>query len=255
MRPIIGITAWLRSLPTYLGEQTALYTVAREYVDHVVAAGGLPVILPRGEDAGEILRSIDGLLLTGGDDLHPESYGEARSEASRGTDREADRWEIALVRGAAASSLPALGICRGMQVMSVAFGGRLLQDLHGAEGHPDLGEMRPAQILSQRHPVRLVDGCALARLYDRPERPVNTIHHQAVVDPGTLRPVGHGPGGVIEAVEADGDWPAIGVQWHPEKMDDPEEQRLFVHFVAEARRYAERRAGETAAAPGGVRAR
>lgn len=237
-RPRIGISAWLRALPTFLGEQTYLYTLGCEYVDAVSLAGGLPLILPRAATVDTVLDTIDGLLLSGGDDIHPASYGDPYIEASLGVDREADEWEIELVRGAARHGMPTLGICRGMQIMSVAFGGRLVQDMAGLEGHRDIHHMPPDDILAERHAVRFDGACTLATIYGASTREVNTIHHQAVVDAGQLTVTGYGPAGVIEAVEPAWDWPAIGVQWHPEKLDDPAERQLLEYLVRSAREFA-----------------
>jgi putative glutamine amidotransferase len=239
MRPRIGITAWLRALPTYLGRETQLYTLGSEYVERVLAAGGLPLLLPHAGNAEEVIGLLDGLLLSGGDDLHPESYGDQHDGTSTGVRRDVDDWEIALVRAAAARRLPTLGICRGMQVMTVAFGGKLIQNLEDVEGHPHLGGMEPEAILALRHRVSLEPACTIATIYGETEHSVNTIHHQAVVEAGTLHVVGYGSGGVIEAVEADKNWPALGVQWHPEKMHEPQENRLFEYFVAAAKQYTQ----------------
>ncbi len=243
MKPRIGITAWLRHLPTPLGDRTELYTIGREYVNRVVAAGGVPLILPRAEDLGSVMEVLDGLLLSGGGDVHPYSYGDIHDGTSTEVDPQADAWEIALVRAAAKRRLPTLGICRGMQVMAVTFGGRIEQHVTGRPHHPEMAEMAPEAILTQRHPVTLEPDCTLARIYGETRRQVNTIHHQAVSEVGRiadpqLRVVGHGSDGVIEAIEARTDWPAIGVQWHPEKMSEPDERRIFDHFVATARAYA-----------------
>lgn len=251
MKPRIGITAWLRRLPTSLGERTELYTIGREYVDRVVDAGGLPLILPRAEDAGAALELLDGLLLSGGGDVHPSSYGDVHDGTSSDVDAQADAWEIALVQAASARRMPTLGICRGMQVMAVAFSGRLAQHVTGRPHHPELSAMTPDAILTQRHPVTLEPDCLVARIYGETRRHVNTIHHQAIADPGALRVVGHGSDGVIEAIESRDDWPAIGVQWHPEKMDEPAEKRIFDHFIAQARAYAAQR--ETRNAAGAAR--
>jgi putative glutamine amidotransferase len=239
MRPRIGITTWLRTLPTYLGRETLLYTLGSEYVERVLAAGGLPLLLPHAGDAAEVLDHLDGLLLSGGDDLHPESYGERHDGTSTGVSREADDWEIALVHAAAARRMPTLGICRGMQVMAVAFGGKLTQDLDEVEGHPHLANMESEAILALRHLVSLEPTCTIACLYGETEHAVNTIHHQAVAEAGTLRVVGYSSGGVIEAIEADNDGLALGVQWHPEKMHEPLEDRLFEYFIARSTQYAQ----------------
>lgn len=248
MRPRIGITAWLRRFSTMLGEQKEFFTIGREYVDSIVAAGGAPILLLRAEDVDEVLPLIDGLLLSGGGDVHPGAYGDAHDGTSTEVDPHADAWEIALVRAASERRLPTLGICRGMQVMAVAFGGRLVQDVTTLAAHPDISVMTPEAILAQRHPVTLEPGCLVASIYGETRCMVNSIHHQAVADAGTLRVVGYGPDGVIEALESGNGWPAIGVQWHPEKMHEPVERRIFDHFIADARAFAARRQQRDAAA-------
>lgn len=238
MHPKIGITTWLRPLPTYLGAQTWLYTLGREYVERTQAAGGLPLLLPHLADVEETLDLLDGLVLSGGGDLHPESYGEMDEGTSSGISLEADRWEIALVRSARKRRLPLLGICRGVQIMAVALGGRLSQEISGRAGHPALDRLAGEAILGLRHEVNLEPTCALAAIYGQTTLQVNTIHHQAVSDAGEARVVGYGAGEVIEALQArEDDWPALGVQWHPEKLPGSREDRLFAYIVAEARRY------------------
>lgn len=243
VRPRIGITAWRRPLPTPLGDATDLYTLGVEYADAVQAAGGLPLILPHGDDAEAMLDAIDGLVLSGGGDLDPRSYGET-PVAVKDERLEADRWELALVRGAARRGLPLIGICRGMQVLAVAHGGRLAQDIAGRDGHPDMGDLSADAILAARHPVAIASGSALGALYGTATRRVNTIHHQAVVDPGALVVSARTADGMIEAVEAPDGGCLIGVQWHPEKLPAAEaaaERPLFAHLVAQARAYAARR--------------
>lgn len=244
-RPRIGITAWRRPLPTPLGARTDLYTLGVEYAAAVQAAGGLPLILPHGTaaDADATLDAIDGLVLSGGGDLDPRSYGAAR-ESAKDDRLDADRWELALVAAARARRLPVLGICRGMQVLAVAHGGRLDQDIAGRDGHPDMDALPPDAILDARHAVALAPDTTLGRVYGQGERLVNTIHHQAVADAGSLRVSGTDGSGMIEAVEAADGTCLLGVQWHPEKLPASEaaaERRLFEHLVDEARTYAARR--------------
>ncbi len=241
MKPRIGITTWLRPLSTYLGEQTLLYTLGYEYVDSVIAGGGLPLLLPHANDPNETLNILDGLLLTGGADVHPLSYNAQHDGTSSGVDQKADMWEIGLVHEAARRGMPVLGICRGMQIMAVAFGGSLLQNLVEVEGHPAMSQLDAEAILNLRHNVVFDPSCSLAAIYQVHERQINTIHHQAVIDAGQMRAVGMGTGNVIEAIEAPEQktWPALGVQWHPEKMHEAIEERLFTHFVASAAQYAD----------------
>ncbi len=242
-RPRIGITAWRRPLATPLGAATDLYTLGVEYAAAVQAAGGVPLILPHGDDPDAVLDALDGLLLSGGGDLDPRSYGEANL-AAKDERLDADRWEIGLVRAARVRRMPLLGICRGMQVLAVAAGGRLDQEVGGREGHPDMSAMSADAILGTRHDVSIVPDSTLGRLYGESRRQVNTIHHQAVADAGGLRVAAADPSGLIEAVEAADGWCGLGVQWHPEKLSPEEaaaERPLFDHLIAEARAYAARR--------------
>ncbi len=242
-RPRIGITAWRRPLATPLGAATDLYTLGVEYAEAVQAAGGLPLILPHGDDAEAVLDTLDGLLLSGGGDLDPRSYGEANL-AAKEQRLDADRWEIDLVRAARARRLPLVGICRGMQVLAVAAGGRLEQEIAGRAGHPDMGELSAAAILAARHDVTIAPQSELGRVYGATRRQVNTIHHQAVADAGGLAVAATDPTGLIEAVESTDGWCGLGVQWHPEKLTPEEavaERPLFEHLIAEARAYAARR--------------
>ena len=242
-RPRIGITAWRRALPTPLGEATDLYTLGTEYAAAVQAAGGLALIVPHGDDAEAALDALDGLLLSGGGDVDPRSYGET-TVGSKDERLDADRWEVALARAAEARDMPVLGICRGMQVLAVAHGGRLDQEISGRAGHPDMGPMTAAEILGARHSVTIDAASVLGGIYGATSRTVNTIHHQAVVDPGDLAVTARDDSGMIEAIETPGRACCIGVQWHPEKLPAEEagaERGLFRHLIEQARTYAARR--------------
>jgi putative glutamine amidotransferase len=250
VKPRIAITPWRRALPTYLGERTALDTLDPAYSDRVAEAGGVALIVPRPPAAQadavarEVLDLADGLLLSGGGDVDPASYGAPREHVDD-ADPAADAWEVALVRAARERRMPTLGICRGAQVMAVAFGGTLAQRLAGDTLHQDLAGMTPEAILAERHEVELHPGSAVAQLFGgRPVLRVNTIHHHAVADAGALEVTARAGGDLIEAVEPADGWPAIGVQWHPEKMDEPEQRALFERLVEDAREFrAQRRGG------------
>ena len=231
-RPRIGLTAYRRSLPTALGERTDLYTLDPSYTDRVALAGGVPVILPHGEDPADVLAIVDGIVFTGGGDLHPEHYGEATAVDLEDADTRADRWELALVRAAREQRVPALGICRGMQTIAVEAGGRMVQDLLPEHGHP-LIDKTPDALMGSRHDVTLEPDSRIAAVLGTEIVSVNSIHHQAVVDPGPYRATAR-LGDVVEALEATDEWRMIGVQWHPEKMPEPEQQRLFDALVADA---------------------
>jgi putative glutamine amidotransferase len=242
------MTPWRRPLPTFLAERTDLYTLGAEYPAAIIDAGGLPVLLPHLDDAAadELLDDLDGLVLCGGDDVDPASYGAEDDGVSHGTDPAADRWELALARAAVERKVPALGICRGAQILNVALGGTLRQDIAADDSPHPPTPADPEAVLAQRHPVELAPDSRLARLYGTEQRVVNTIHHQAldrVAD--ALVPVAWAPDGIVEAVEArDPDAEVLAVQWHPEKILDDGERPLFADLVGRASAYrAERKAG------------
>ena len=239
-RPRIAVTPWRRHLPTYLGERTLLDALDPAYTDRVTDAGGLPLVVPRppretaAEVAVEILDLVDGLVVTGGGDVDPRTYGDEDRGGNSDVDPDADGWELALLRAAAERELPTLAICRGAQLMACAFGGRLSQALPPEAEHRDPGQLTPEEILAERHPVMLAPGSRLAALYGE-ALTVNTIHHHGIADAGALHVTAIAAGGLIEGVEPAGAWPAIGVQWHPEKMQEAEQRRLFERLVTDAR--------------------
>jgi putative glutamine amidotransferase len=241
-RPCIGLTAWRRQLPTALGERTDLYTLATEYVQSIAEAGGLPLIIPHDSDPEPYLDVIHGLLVTGGGDIDAATYGAGDQGTSCDVDHEADDWELKLIRAAQFRRLPVLGICRGMQIMAVASGGKLNQDISGAPGHPRMDSLGPVGVLAARHPVEITPGSTLACVYGVGVREVNTIHHQAVTDAGDFEVAARNEAGYIEAIEMPKRWPALAVQWHPEKMQTPQESamehRLFRDFISKAEAYA-----------------
>jgi putative glutamine amidotransferase len=234
-RPRILVTCWRRPLPTYLGERTILDTLDPAYAARVAEAGGLPLVLsrPPGETPSvveELLALADGLLITGGGDVDPSTYG-ADPEKVEDPDAGADDWELALIAAARQRALPTLAICRGAQLLAVAHGGRLAQWLSGGDGHRELDGLTPEQILSARHPIELATGSRVRRALGDGPIAVNTIHHHEIADAGDLEVTGTAAGGVIEAVEPRSAWPCVGVQWHPEKMREPEQSGLFGQLV------------------------
>jgi putative glutamine amidotransferase len=240
-RPRILITCWRRPLATYLGERTILDTLDPAYAERVVTAGGLALVAsrpPEGEPlvVDELLRLADGLLLTGGGDVDPASYA-AAAENVDAAELEADVWELALLEGARERSLPTLAICRGAQLLAVAHGGRLAQRLTLTDGHRELHGLAPEEILSARHPVALVHGSRVQRAIGGEGLAgvnVNTIHHHEIADAGELAVTATTPDGTIEAVEPRTRWPCVGVQWHPEKMREPEQRGLFAQLIGAA---------------------
>jgi putative glutamine amidotransferase len=236
-RPLIGITTYHRETAG-----RSRFTVPSAYVDALRSGGGLAVLVAPGDEAPEeLLGRLDALVLSGGGDLDPASYGGDVHARSYAVSAERDRFELALLRGALERGTPTLAICRGMQLLNVVLGGDL---------HPHLPDVvgkavthRKSQSEAAAHPVRLERGSALAgelgtdRLHGVP-----SWHHQALRRLGAgLRPVAWAPDEVIEAVELAGAPHVIAVQWHPELAGAAAEgQGLFARLVALAGDHAQR---------------
>ena len=221
---------------------TPVFTQNRTYVAAVATTGGAPVLIPLNLDEGAlraIYERLEGLLLAGGVDVHPRHYGEAVHEKCGEIDEARDRVELMLTRWALAEGLPVLGICRGIQVINVAAGGTLYQDIAsqspGSLKH-DCWPDHPRNHLA--HQVTVNGDSQLAAILGQRRVGVNSMHHQAVKDLApSFRVVARASDGLIEAIE-DHDHPfALGVQWHPEELveDAPPMRRLFEDFVSAAR--------------------
>lgn len=232
MRPVIGITTRPRVIQASGGEMEA-HTIEHTYTDSVLRGGGLPVLLapvPSGEVA-TLLERIDGLVLSGGGDIEPERYGEARTEDMYGLDYDRDEFEIELVRAAAARRFPILAICRGLQVVNVALGGTLIADIPKEIGSADHTVMGHHVFNGHQH-VTLDGSCKVAAVVGATDIAVNSIHHQAVrsLAPG-FRAVGWADDGVVEAIEhEDPSWPLLAVQWHPEYLGQSEDRGSWALF-------------------------
>lgn len=237
MPPRIAITSWRRELPTFLGERTRLYTLADEYVVRVAAPGAVPLLVPHvaPRDVDAVLDAVDGLVIAGGGDIDPASYGRA-DVASKDTDAGADASELALARRAQERGMPTLAICRGMQIVNVVGGGTLQQDIVG-EGtpHPPISD-DPEKVLADRHAIVIDEGSRLAEVLGAGERMVNTIHHQAIDELASgFRVTARAADGVVEAIEAEDGWDLLAVQWHPEKSGE-EDAPLFAWLAEVAGR-------------------
>lgn len=230
MKPLIGVSTWRRTLDTYYGPDT-LHSLSRFYVDSVVDNGMTPVLFPGGvspDHADRLVSMVEGVLISGGDDVDPATYGQENT-ASKDYASDVDRFEIALIQAARSQNKPLLGICRGIQILNVALGGTLRQEVTqpGAIHEPMTDDTMPDEWISRRHVVRFEQGSWLSDIYGASETKVNTLHHQGV---GDLAPdlivEARSDDGLIEAARCDGTWWALGVQWHPERLQD-EHQSVF----------------------------
>ncbi|WP_353949299.1 gamma-glutamyl-gamma-aminobutyrate hydrolase family protein [Sporolactobacillus sp. Y61] len=241
-RPVIGVTAsFVKKTDFSLGPYTH-----RDYVTALLNADALPVILPIApeETADAYLSLCDGIIFSGGGDVDPRFFGESPSLYLDTFITERDRIEFALMKKAVAAGKPILGICRGMQVLNVMYGGTLVQDLPTEWKNP-LQHDQKVPRKKASHSVRLLSGSRLSALFDDKESLyVNSLHHQAIKKLAAgFRSAAVAPDGVIEAIEHETNDRILGVQWHPESMasgGDPMMCRLFRHFVSQCDRIKEK---------------
>lgn len=231
-RPVIGIT------PGLLRDRNKL-ALGKGYADGVLRAGGLAVVLPlcsEAEIAGELLDAVDGVLFSGGADVDARHFGEENRKCGGEIAPERDGFELLLAGMAIARKMPVLGICRGLQLLNIALGGTIYQDI---------AVCRPQEILLKHwqeapdwypvHDVRITAGSRIHGIYGTSRLGVNSYHHQAIKEPGKgLAVTAVTSDGTIEAIEGMGDSYLTAVQWHPELMwqEDPIHLKLFESFVA-----------------------
>ncbi len=251
-RPTIGLTT--QTLHSIDGIPPALpqsWVMNQRYFVAATMVGGVPWMIPLFDDDLQTLRAIyerlDGLLIPGGVDMDPRQYGDAILPECGNLDPARDRVELQLTKWAIEDGKPVLGLCRGCQIINVARGGTLWQDL--ATQRPELAkhDYFPTQGFARTHlahAATVEPGSRLASLLDGPpEIMINSMHHQAVRDVGDgLMVSARALDGTIEALELPGEAFVVGVQWHPEvfEMTDPHTRHLFGGFIAAAVRWAER---------------
>ncbi len=241
-RPVIGITT--QTLEEIPDELPRCWIMSQRYVKTLTASGAIPWIIPLLDDT-DTLRSIyeklDGVFLPGGVDIDPDSYNEPRTDVCGRVDSDRDRTEIMFADWAMRDGKPILAVCRGAQLLSVAAGGTLYQDVGaeypGAIKHdywPKAGEQTRQDLV---HPVKVVANTRLSRLTGADTFLVNSMHHQGIKQLApTLVANAFAPDGLIEGVESENDDFVLGVQWHPEDLadSDPAMRGLFDAFVAAA---------------------
>jgi putative glutamine amidotransferase len=224
------------------------------YIRALESVGLVPVVVPPLADARRatgVLDLVAGLVLTGGEDVDPSLYGQDPHPELGTVNCARDATELALLASARERRLPTFAICRGVQLLNVAFGGTLVQDLPSQrdEAHAhELDDLRAARV----HTVRIEPASQLASVVGDHSIRVNSVHHQAIDRLGTgLRPNAWAEDGVIEGVEGDdAEWWMLGVQWHPEELLETQEhwdRRLLESFADACRANAGRRVGQTMA--------
>jgi putative glutamine amidotransferase len=241
-KPVIGIT------PSPMDDTQEhgsfhRYTIANTYTEAVEAAGGVPIVIPpQVGNIEELLDAVDGLLLSGGGDIDPSLYGDStRHEKTYGIHQGRDDLELALARAALERDMPTLCICRGIQVLNVALGGTLYQDVAG-EFSEEISHRQQDQHISKEEPgheVTVQPDSLLASTYGSSTIAVNSFHHQSLKEIAPdLRVNAVAPDGTIEAVEHPGKTWVLGVQWHPEMMFRAHDEHLkpFAALVEQAAR-------------------
>jgi len=236
-RPQVAVVAYHLSPGRVSYWQVGGFGVPENYVDAVRRAGGRPALVLPGDDTPpeELLKPFDALLLVGGGDVDPARYGQEPHATIYGLEPDRDDLEIELLREADRTGMPTLAICRGMQVMNVAFGGTLIQHLPDHDAYLPHGTPSGRDHLA--HDVKAAPGCRLAEAAGAEVLTCSTHHHQGVDRLGEgLAPTGWSEDGLMEAIERDGRW-MLGVQWHPEDTasEDPKQQALFDALVGKAR--------------------
>lgn len=238
--PLIGVTGSIE------GDEKMIY-IKRCYMNAIIAAGGVPVMLsPDPDDAmmDAMMEKLDGLFLTGGNDMAPEMFGDAPIPQLGEVNPVRDLSEIALTKKAVQMKMPILGICRGIQSLNVAMGGTLWQDLPSQyrtqDGQPPMAHRQNRCDFYTSHSVLAELDTLLYKLVGRKEFWVNSFHHQAVRTAAPdMKITARASDGVIEAIELPNHPFCLGVQWHPERYYDRDETAmvLFSGFVEAAKAF------------------
>lgn len=252
-RPTIGLTT--QSLHSIDGIPPALpqsWVMNQRYFIAATMVGAVPWMIPLFDDDLATLRAIyerlDGLLIPGGVDMDPRQYGDTILPECGNLDPARDRVELQLTKWAIEDGMPVLGLCRGLQIINVARGGTLWQDLASQRPEVAKHDYFPTQGFARTHlahPAHVEPTSRLAELLESPATiMVNSMHHQAVREVGDgLLVSARAPDGIVEALELPGEPFVVGVQWHPEvfEMTDPHTRHLFGGFISAATRFAESR--------------
>lgn len=234
-KPFIGITCNYMIAETQMSLGQERNFVSKEMIDAVIEAGGVPVLIPimnREEDILDIMDLINGIILSGGYDVNPIYYGEEPSKSVGFTYTPRDLFELFIVKAAIEKDMPILGISRGQQIMTVAFGGKLYQDLDQNE-NSYINHMQRSNINDIGHYVDIKKGSKLYKIFGTERLLVNSFHHQAAKSvPRYFQVTAMSSDGIIEAMEHESK-PIMSVQWHPEIMIEkhPVMLKIFEEFI------------------------
>lgn len=244
-RPVIGITTQtLHSIDGIPGDLPASWVMNQRYFHAVTAVGGVPWMVPLLDDdlatLREIFHRLDGVLIPGGVDMDPATFGERPHPRLGRIDPARDTVEVTLARWSIEAGKPLLGLCRGIQVLNVAMGGSLYQDVEAERPGSIKHDYFPTAGFERdhlAHEVAVAEGSRLAQAVGTGRVAVNSMHHQGIrtLAPG-LVPTAVAPDGLVEAVESANGQFLVGVQWHPEALMDrhPAMHRLFESFIRAA---------------------
>lgn len=231
VKPVIGIT------PGYWSENNKLF-IHKGYTDAIISAGGIPFLLPLTLDEDVVVSGIekcDGILLSGGPDVDARLFGEFNMNCSGEISPYRDCLDLLAARITIEGKKPVLGICRGAQVLNIALGGSIYQDIFSQIKDRDIiKHKQEAPGWYPVHDINIKEGSKVYAAFGKSSTGVNSFHHQAVKELGSgLEAVAWSPDGIIEAVEHKTNSFAVGVQWHPELMwkENSEQLGLFTMFV------------------------
>ncbi len=242
-KPLIGLTTTQNK--SNFGHLQ--FSLGIDYSNAVLHAGGLPVLLPLGflsEQMEDLIPRLDGVIFTGGGDILPQRYQGSSHPLVTYVDEDRDRFEFSLFDLIISKGLPFLGICRGFQVINVALGGNLFEDIL---------DQRPQSIRHQYHPdfardylahsIQIKPNSQLAKIFGHTEEQVNSFHHQGIKQLASdLEPTAYAPDGIIEGFEMNDYSFGLAVQWHPENLGAyPNMRALFKAFVQAASSYQKKK--------------
>ncbi|MFA5576547.1 MAG: gamma-glutamyl-gamma-aminobutyrate hydrolase family protein [Tissierellaceae bacterium] len=234
MKPIIGIT-------TFEEDSKGYHSVKNTYIDAVFAAGGIPINIPMIEDEEDYqayANLIDGIIFTGGPDILPLIYGENPIKEIGLITSRRDEYELGLFKKVYQMEKPILGICRGSQLMNVALGGNLYQDINVQVANT-LGHVSKSTSADEfYHQISIVEDSRLYKIFEKKKINVNSYHHQAIKELGNdLRVIALSEDGIIEGIEGTGRGFVLGLQFHPEALAPryPEYLKIFTEFILAAK--------------------